>query len=42
MTNDEGPMTITAAAERIRRGDLTPVELLDVCLARIDRALARV
>src|SRR5438552_13081773 len=31
------PRTITEAAEFIRRGELTPVELLDQCLARIDR-----
>lgn len=36
------PRTITAAAELIRRGDLTPVELLDQCLARIDRYEDRV
>jgi aspartyl-tRNA(Asn)/glutamyl-tRNA(Gln) amidotransferase subunit A len=34
---DNGPLTITAAAELIRRGDLTPVELLDQCLARVAR-----
>jgi aspartyl-tRNA(Asn)/glutamyl-tRNA(Gln) amidotransferase subunit A len=31
------PRTITDAAELIRRGELTPVELLDRCLARIER-----
>ena len=31
------PLTITDAAGFIRRGELTPVELLDQCLARIDR-----
>ena len=31
------PRTITEAAEFIRKGELTPVELLDQCLARIDR-----
>ena len=36
------PRTVTAAAELIRRGDLTPVELLDQCLARIDRYEDRV
>src|SRR5262245_19397863 len=36
------PRTITDAAELIRRGDLTPVELLDQCLARIDRYEERV
>src|SRR3954451_20095121 len=30
------PRTITEAAEFIRRGTLTPVDLLDQCLARID------
>ncbi|HUR55493.1 MAG TPA: amidase [Gemmataceae bacterium] len=42
MTNDDAPFTITAAAERIRRSDLSPVELLDTCLARIDRYEDRV
>ncbi|QDU22920.1 amidase [Urbifossiella limnaea] len=41
MTPD-GPRTITAAAELIRRGDLTPSELLEQCLARIDRYEPRV
>jgi aspartyl-tRNA(Asn)/glutamyl-tRNA(Gln) amidotransferase subunit A len=36
------PHTITAAAELIRRGELTPVELLEQCLARIDRYEERV
>src|SRR5262245_2118078 len=36
------PRTITAAADLIRRGELTPVELLDQCLARIDRYEAKV
>jgi Asp-tRNA(Asn)/Glu-tRNA(Gln) amidotransferase A subunit family amidase len=36
------PMTITDAAGFIRRGELTPVELLDQCLARIDRYEERV
>jgi aspartyl-tRNA(Asn)/glutamyl-tRNA(Gln) amidotransferase subunit A len=31
------PRTITEAAGFIRRGELTPVELLDQCLARVDR-----
>jgi Asp-tRNA(Asn)/Glu-tRNA(Gln) amidotransferase A subunit family amidase len=31
------PRTITEAAEFIRRGELTPIDLLDQCLARIDR-----
>jgi len=31
------PRTITEAAEFIRRGELTPIELLEECLARIDR-----
>lgn len=30
------PLTIHEAAAAMRRGDLTPVELLDQCLARID------
>jgi aspartyl-tRNA(Asn)/glutamyl-tRNA(Gln) amidotransferase subunit A len=34
---DDGPLTITAAAGLIRAGKLSPVELLDVCLRRIDR-----
>lgn len=38
----DGPRTITAAAELIRRGDLTPTELLEQCLARIDRYEPRV
>ena len=38
----DGPRTITAAAELIRRGDLTPSELLEQCLARIDRYEPRV
>jgi aspartyl-tRNA(Asn)/glutamyl-tRNA(Gln) amidotransferase subunit A len=39
---DDGPLTITAAAALIRSGLLTPVELLDVCLRRIDRYEPRV
>jgi Asp-tRNA(Asn)/Glu-tRNA(Gln) amidotransferase A subunit family amidase len=35
-------MTITDAAGFIRRGELTPVELLDQCLARVDRYEDRV
>src|SRR5688572_6508752 len=31
------PLTITDAAPLLRRGDLTPSELLEQCLARIDR-----
>ena len=31
------PRTITEAAEFIRRGELTPLDLLNQCLARIDR-----
>ncbi|HXD88752.1 MAG TPA: amidase [Urbifossiella sp.] len=31
------PRTITEAAELIRRGELTPIDLLEQCLARIDR-----
>lgn len=36
------PRTITEAAELIRRGELTPVELLDQCLARVDRYESKV
>ena len=36
------PMTITDAAGFIRRGELTPVGLLEQCLARIDRYEDRV
>ncbi len=36
------PTTITAAAEFIRNGELTPSELLEQCLARIDRYEDRV
>jgi len=36
------PTTITAAAEFIRTGELTPIELLEQCLARIDRYEDRV
>jgi aspartyl-tRNA(Asn)/glutamyl-tRNA(Gln) amidotransferase subunit A len=36
------PITITAAAELIRTGALTPTELLEQCLARIDKYEARV
>lgn len=36
------PMTITEAAEFIRKGELTPSELLEQCLARIDRYEDRV
>ncbi|MBA4064465.1 MAG: amidase [Isosphaera sp.] len=36
------PLTITAAADLIRRGELTPVDLLDQCLARVDRYEERV
>ena len=39
---DDGPLTIIAAAELIRAGKLSPVELLDVCLRRIDRYEPRV
>lgn len=38
----DGPRTITAAAELIRRGELTPSEVLEQCLARIDRYEPRV
>jgi aspartyl-tRNA(Asn)/glutamyl-tRNA(Gln) amidotransferase subunit A len=37
MTTDEGPLTISDAAKRIRSGELTPSSLLELCLARIDR-----
>jgi aspartyl-tRNA(Asn)/glutamyl-tRNA(Gln) amidotransferase subunit A len=36
------PITITAAAELIRSGALTPIELLEQCLARCDRYEDRV
>ena len=36
MTKDEGPLTITDAAGFIRKGELTPVELLEQCLARMN------
>jgi len=36
------PITITAAAELIRRGELTPAELLEQCLARVDKYEERV
>src|SRR5687768_13006010 len=36
------PQTITAAAGFIRTGELTPSELLDQCLARIDRYESKV
>src|SRR5215208_6830979 len=36
------PMTITEAAGFIRRGELTPAELLEQCLARVDRYEDRV
>src|SRR6266478_460549 len=36
MTNDNGPVTIHEAAAAMRAGTLTPVDLLDQCLARID------
>jgi Asp-tRNA(Asn)/Glu-tRNA(Gln) amidotransferase A subunit family amidase len=37
MMNDHGQLTIHEAAAAFRAGALTPVELLDQCLARIDR-----
>src|SRR5262245_22265620 len=37
MTNDQGLLTIHEAAAAIRAGSLTPVELLDQCLARVER-----
>jgi aspartyl-tRNA(Asn)/glutamyl-tRNA(Gln) amidotransferase subunit A len=33
----DSPLTIHAAAEQMRRGQLSPVELLEGCLARIER-----
>ena len=39
---DQGPLTITDAAPLIARGELTPSELLEQCLARIDRYEPRV
>jgi aspartyl-tRNA(Asn)/glutamyl-tRNA(Gln) amidotransferase subunit A len=36
------PLTLHAAAEQIRLGRLSPLELLDSCLARIDRLEPRV
>jgi aspartyl-tRNA(Asn)/glutamyl-tRNA(Gln) amidotransferase subunit A len=39
---DDGPLTITAAADLIRAGKLSPIELLDICLRRIDRYEPRV
>jgi aspartyl-tRNA(Asn)/glutamyl-tRNA(Gln) amidotransferase subunit A len=41
-TKDQGPLTIHAAAEALRTGALTPVDLFDQCLARIDRYESRV
>ncbi len=38
----DAPRTITAAADLIRRGELTPTDLLEQCLARIDRYEERV
>lgn len=42
MTNDRAPTTITEAAEFIRKGELTPSDLLEQCLKRIDRYEDRV
>jgi len=42
MTNDHSPVTITEAAEFIRKGELTPSGLLEQCLTRIDRYEDRV
>ena len=39
---DAGPLTITAAAEAIRAGKLTPCELLRNCMERVDRYEPRV
>jgi Asp-tRNA(Asn)/Glu-tRNA(Gln) amidotransferase A subunit family amidase len=40
MTKD--PLTLHAAAEDVRRGRLSPVDLLDACLERVDRLEPRV
>ena len=37
MTNDREPLTIHEAAAALRSGTLTPSDLLEQCLARIDR-----
>ncbi len=37
MNRDEGPLTIQDAAPLIRSGALTPSDLLEQCLARVDR-----
>ena len=37
MTNDHGLLTIHEAAAAMRAGTLTPIDLLEQCLARIDR-----
>src|SRR3954454_23711243 len=37
MTTDHGPRTIHEAAAAIRAGALSPVELLEQCLERVDR-----
>jgi aspartyl-tRNA(Asn)/glutamyl-tRNA(Gln) amidotransferase subunit A len=37
MIADEGPLTVHEAAAAMKAGTLTPVELVDQCLARIDR-----
>lgn len=42
MPTTDGPRTIAAAADLIRTGELTPSELLEQCLARIDRYEQRV
>ncbi len=34
--------TITSAAAAIRRGEITPVDLLDQCLERVDRLEERI
>lgn len=36
MPNDQGPLTIHEAAAAMRAGSLTPVDLLEQCLARIE------
>src|SRR5689334_13621607 len=37
MTSDQEPLTIHEAAAMMRAGRLTPVDLLEQCLARVDR-----
>jgi aspartyl-tRNA(Asn)/glutamyl-tRNA(Gln) amidotransferase subunit A len=42
MTTDKGPRTIADAAPLIQSGELTPSDLLEQCLARIDRYESKV